>query len=287
MSRIPGTVPDIGKRIAQQLEKYAYSVGVDRMFSDFLDYSMWAMSVGTIPMPYKCTDEYILHLHELFKLLQETEPFEDPFGGVYEYLVSSHKASKLGQFFTPAHLCELISALLIAENSSMDTYRLMEKFLRREYDYMHEPSVGSGRNVLSFVNRVRTIAHNYYVRPKNFIIAIDLDPMCVKMTAMNMVLNDIEGIIYYGDTLRLELYAAYYVCKHPILRIPHVLKLDGNSFDRAVVFMKGESKPEVKQEPPKEEQITLFNLEPVEYVKEQMKRSKAKGGSDENQLTLF
>lgn len=111
----------------------------------------------------------------------------DPLGDFYEFLASGSKKSRLGQFFTPAALCDLM-AMMVTDGDWDKT--------------INEPCAGSGRMVLAINNQVKGC---YYV-------CQDLDPICAKMTTINCMMHEIKCEVHCMDTLVMnDIRASYYV----------------------------------------------------------------------------
>lgn len=124
----------------------------------------------------------------------------DPLGNFYEFLASKSKKSRLGQFFTPSHLCEMMAQLL--DNGEWG-------------QTINEPCSGSGRMVLAFDNSTKG---NYYV-------CQDLDPICAKMTAINLAMHEIKSEVHCMDTignrdLRFSFYINHQIWK---TKTPHII----------------------------------------------------------------
>ena len=83
-----------------------------------------------------------------------------------------------GQFFTPFHVCTMMAQM----NSSEETRSLN----------VLDPTCGSGRMLMAFGLQSK-ISHRYY--------GIDIDPMCVKMSAINLFLNGLQGEVICADAL--------------------------------------------------------------------------------------
>jgi len=119
---------------------------------------------------------------ELMKLYFKAEQngyWIDPLGDYYEVLAGNYKKSRLGQFFTPKPLCDIMSMLIIDKDDFGKT--------------VNEPTCGSGRIVLA--------ANNY--APGNYYVCQDLDPMCCKMAAINCCFHTVRAEIHCMDTLRM------------------------------------------------------------------------------------
>lgn len=103
----------------------------------------------------------------------------DPLGEYYELLASNSKKSNFGQYFTPKPICDMMAKFTITPNEWGKT--------------INEPCAGSGRMIL---------AANHQANG-NYFVAQDLDPICCKMTAINMCLHEIRGEVHNMDTLRM------------------------------------------------------------------------------------
>lgn len=124
----------------------------------------------------------------------------DPLGDFYEFLSSQSKKSALGQFFTPPSVCDLMAQL-------MDDKQWGKT--------VSEPCSGSGRMVLAFNQSTKG---NYYV-------CQDLDPMCTKMTAINLCMHEIKSEVHCMDTLRMSDIRFSFFINHQFwkLKTPHII----------------------------------------------------------------
>ncbi len=102
----------------------------------------------------------------------------DPLGDYYEALAGNYKKSRLGQFFTPKHLCDMIAQMTLTKGEWGKN--------------INEPCAGSGRMIL---------AANHFTEG-NYYVAQDLDPICCKMTAINMCLHEVRGEVHNMDVLK-------------------------------------------------------------------------------------
>ena len=102
----------------------------------------------------------------------------DFFGGIYEEMYQSKgKASTLGQFFTPPHLCDLMARISKPVNGMVN-----------------DCACGSGRTLLA-----GAAIHGF---PRdNFYVGEDLDMTSVKMCALNLMIHGCQGRVVQHDTL--------------------------------------------------------------------------------------
>ncbi|MGP8214230.1 MAG: N-6 DNA methylase, partial [Bacteroidia bacterium] len=112
---------------------------------------------------------------------------------------------KNGQFFTPEHVCDAMSAMLINKGEQNKT--------------ILDPCCGSGRMLLSAAKISRD----------NTFYGADIDYRCVKMTAINLCLNALPGEVAWMNTLSMEHWGGYTIgYTDPRLRIPIITKLSAN-----------------------------------------------------------
>lgn len=151
----------------------------------------------------------------------------DLLGDVYMELASRSKASRMGQFFTPAGVCDFAAQLTLHDIGDAAGKSILD------------PAAGSGRMLLA--------AHA--LQPKlGLIAAADLDPICTKMCALNFWLHGIRGEVAQMNSLSLEWFFAYQT--HPRYTWPFVTFLDEDRKEESVLYLqrmalvpKAESKP--------------------------------------------
>ncbi|MDN3665623.1 N-6 DNA methylase [Algibacter miyuki] len=118
---------------------------------------------------------------ELFIIYNNSKTFGewcDPLGEYYECLASNSKKSAFGQFFTPKAVCDMMANFVTPKDWGKQ---------------INEPCSGSGRMILA----------SNQITKGNYFIAQDLDPICCKMTAINMAMHEIRGEVHNMDTLRM------------------------------------------------------------------------------------
>lgn len=134
----------------------------------------------------------------------------DPLGDLYMDITSRHKSSRMGQFFTPEDLCTLMAEISLDRNRKAvdDTDQPIT---------VNEPTAGSGRNVLAFEMSRNREQRCYYV-------AEELDPICAKMCACNMMAHGLHGMVIQRNTILLDFITAYYIneVRYPICTVPFV-----------------------------------------------------------------
>lgn len=167
----------------------------DRFFGDFVDFlteSFMPERQGVyeqLKKRYKTLDGF-MQLTREYIMTQNRQIIEDgpngwydALGSYYEVLTSRGKSQWLGQFFTPSEVCTLM-ATLSGTSREMTGQGLT----------VHDPACGSGRLLLA----------SHAIAPGNYQFGADLDPICAKMTAVNMCVHGCEGEAVCMDSLALE-----------------------------------------------------------------------------------
>lgn len=163
---------------------------LSRVFDDLLTMIICAMGRGTAePLYLETVRKYDRDELEIFcKLFAElikiydkaraNEAICDPLGEYYECLAGNYKKANFGQFFTPLPICQLMAGITIDADDFGKN--------------INEPCCGSGRLVLA----------SNHIAKGNYYICEDLDPICCKMTAINLCFHEIRAEIHCHDTLR-------------------------------------------------------------------------------------
>ncbi|GAB3936968.1 N-6 DNA methylase [Larkinella terrae] len=186
---VPHELRAFNKLFSQMEHGFNYS----SFFSDFVEFlteSFMPQRVGVyerLKQQYGDLDRFVQLTQELI-LLQQSQivtdtDWYDGLGNYYECLTSRGKSQLLGQFFTPEHVCDLMVRLQGCEES-----------LKGKRQKVYDPSCGSGRLLLAF----------HALAPGNYHFAADLDPICARMTAVNMALHGCEGEAVCMDSLKWE-----------------------------------------------------------------------------------
>ncbi len=139
------------------------------------------------------------HLFELGKLYGKAvveNPFKDILGSIYQELASNFGKKGMGQYFTPNSLAGMMTAI---------NYNRAH-FENQEVVRFYEPASGSGVFPLSFMKTV--LQDNPEFMKKLSITCVDLDLLCVKMTVLQVLGNNLmhdchlgEIKVYHGNSL--------------------------------------------------------------------------------------
>lgn len=126
----------------------------------------------------------------------------DVFGTLYEDMyLTSGKASKTGQFFTPASLSDLMRAIIAPDKIEASSAKI-------DGSIVNDCAAGSGRLLLSHymeVSKQNPLAGRRYQY-----IAQDSDPLVCKMCTLNMMAHGMNGKVICQDTLALSTPSAVY-----------------------------------------------------------------------------
>jgi type I restriction enzyme M protein len=171
-------------------ERISYRHDSGTAFDDFLTIMMNFFNMNCQPLELKRyerrdIDAFNELLHEFLhvrKVASETRDWSDELGTFYEVLAGGCKRSSFGQFFTPVHLCTL-SAKMTANSSCSG-------------NFVNDPACGSGRMLVAF-----------HIQSKgNYLFGEDLDPMCCKMAALNLMFHGCVGEVININSISRDSY---------------------------------------------------------------------------------
>lgn len=185
------------------LGKYAHSNGMDfaQAFSEMLDFFIETFDAGKAKAAgydySSLLKEREESNHQLFDLLiswiQETtqgireEGAYDFFGTMYEEAVKGKfKSAVMGQFFTPLSICRAMAETINNPKALI----------------VNDSACGSGRTLLAYFAEYGK-GHYYYGE--------DLDPICVKMCTLNMMIHGMPGEVIHHDALEQNFITGYEV----------------------------------------------------------------------------
>lgn len=237
----------------KMFERAAYRHDYSRVFDDFLTMTLsqfgpqgmfdeWH-SQAMKPYDEKEKAAFTEMYFEMFRVFSEQvtekdKPYYDMFGRMYETISSNYKKSGLGQFFTPEEVVSVIVDLQCIDLKTGGGSRILD------------PCSGSGRMLF--------IAHTK--APGNFQYGIDIDHVCVKMTALNMMLHGCVGEVVCGNGLFLDQDWRFGLSINPVLThcgIPSIVKMEKDCsyiWSQWAHWEKGVAKKEKK----KSSQLSIF-----------------------------
>lgn len=168
---------------------FSYTNGFDpiNVFNDFLTYIIHGFSLGAPPLQswkYKRQQnmifmEMVTEWAQLMaRKIKDDKSWYDPFGDLYMALVSNSTQQSQGQFFTPAHICDIM--VMCIETGEKKTGQRI-----------NDPTCGSGRLLLTY--HVRNLG--------NYLIGEDINRTCCLMTVCNMLIHGCVGEVICHDSL--------------------------------------------------------------------------------------
>jgi len=179
--------------IDKQFEKLNNNSGyISTVFDDFLDFFIQQFSLKQDAEKMKRLNERygfenLLNMLRVIvteqnRIIGDEWDWHDIFGTYYEYIAGKYKRSGLGQFFTPKAICDVSSKMTLPDET--------EKTLT-----INDPACGSGRTLLSGY---------VHLKGKAILFGEDLDPICVKMTTLNIAMHGGMGEVICHNSLMPE-----------------------------------------------------------------------------------
>jgi len=229
------------KSFAQYMQQLARRNSISTIFSDFLEMTVCALSLGAmedryleIVRRYDKPEAYLMA--EAFGALviemdDRGEGLRDVFGDFFmEHISHGHN----GQFFTPEPVCELMARL----NEPIG-------FGQRVLDC----ACGSGR-ILMAAAKINRNALFY---------GADIDRNCCMMCLINMCLNGMFGEVAWMNSLSNQFYGAWQVQLHPTGKGPYIVQIT-ESESQIVLKLPEISKPVQVQSVPEQRSVSKADL---------------------------
>lgn len=210
------------RELEKLMNTFTYKNGfeVSRVFDDWLRFIIFGFDADHQPITewnYKPEHSQVfMQLTQEWAKVMSNEvngdnQWFDAFGCLYEAVIAGNgRRSNAGQFFTPEHVCDLMTKL-----NSNPEHKPIGK-------HVSDPTCGSGRTLLSFH------AHN----PGNFMCGEDFDRTCAMMTVCNFLIHGVVGEVVWHDSLQPDSWFDGWKVNtnlnnpmHKYNGIPHVQKL--------------------------------------------------------------
>lgn len=192
------------KRFSKEINSLAYRHSIAQVFDDFMEMAICAFSFGRMEDRYTeitrryNADEIQQFGNVLGAMLLDYEQcsstdgdWDDVLGNFFESTSTGSQASRMGQFFTPKSVCDMMARIADGEV--------------KEDSSCCDPACGSGRNLIAH-SRLNT--EN---RLNCFYVGMDLDRRCINMTVLNMFMYGLKGVVIHMDSLSLEVFSGYRV----------------------------------------------------------------------------
>ncbi|MET0465302.1 MAG: N-6 DNA methylase [Chitinophagaceae bacterium] len=123
---------------------------------------------------------------------------------LYDFLGQAYMAleqynERAGQFFTPQSVSDLIAKQLFqVEKEAFHEEYNSGPLVHRRRCMIHEPACGAGGMMLAITKEMKAIDAPPW---KWWFEAIDIDPMCVHMTYIQLSVAGAPGFVFQGNTL--------------------------------------------------------------------------------------
>lgn len=188
------------KQLTSMIQSFAFHNGKDtkQVLNDLLTYIIGNFNPEPQPDPFwKYTKEQNKEFHammcEYLSVMQrelERHEWYDAWGDLFMSLTPA--GGSRGQFFTPPDICNLMVEATV--DTSEEPTKVCGGFGKRIT--VSDPAAGSSRNLLAAHAR---FVHDNKRRP--YLVAEDMDLMCCKMSAVNMMAHGCFGEVICHNTL--------------------------------------------------------------------------------------
>ena len=195
------------KTFAQLMLQLSHKNSISTVFSDFLEMSVCAMSLGMkeeryleIVRRYDKPDVYLMS--EAFgAMVLEMDNggygLRDIFGDFFmEHISYGHN----GQFFTPEPICEMMAQIAGNIETGQSVY---------------DCACGSGRTLLAAAKINRWAVF----------FGTDVDRNCCMMCLLNLCLNGLKGEVAWMNSLSNDFYGAWRIEIHPLHLVPYIREI--------------------------------------------------------------
>ena len=223
------------------MEQLAPKHGVSHVFTDFLEMTVCALSLGQMEDRYfeiiksYNKEELLIFSSALAAVVidmeNDGEGLKDGFGDFFMEHISYGKA---GQFFTHEHICEMMALITIGEI--------------RDGERIADPCCGSGRTLLAAA-RINRNARFY---------GADIDRTCAMMCVINMCLNGMFGEVACMNSITNEFFSGWHINPHPVTGVPYLVPISESQSYMVLQL------PKHQKEQPKVRPQELPVFDPVE-----------------------
>ena len=190
------------KPLAKEMENfgYRYGIGMAETLSALLDYIISYCDPEGKPVDgWRYTKEqnqgFFSMMSTYFNIMQDalsSDGWHDAFGDLFMEWAGSKNA--LGQCFTPASICDMMADITFGDTKPDIPQMSCNGFGRRIT--VSDCACGSGRLLLAAASKLERIGAE-----KPYLIGEDIDAMCCKQTAINMMIHGCYGEVICHDTL--------------------------------------------------------------------------------------
>jgi len=142
---------------------------------------------NTAPKGEREADHFANALCELLAYMQTTN--KEALGPLYEEYAANHYA---GQFFTPPSVARMMARMTQTNPPAEGRFSV------------HDPACGAGACLIAAAQE-----QTYEQNNRAFFSGIDVDVNCVRMTALNLMFFNLDGLVIWGNALALDVRGAW------------------------------------------------------------------------------
>lgn len=181
------------------IDQFSRKHQVRSIFDDFLLMSVAAFTRGQMEKEYlECASRYDKNELALFGQMlgalvmdydnatRDNGEWDDILGDWF--MQHNSEASRMGQFFTPVSLCNLMAR--------MSSDKIVNGIV-------NDCSAGSSRNLIAHARLNPQNRFNYTY------VAQDLDRRCILMSVINYIMFGMKGVVIYMNTLSMQVYFGF------------------------------------------------------------------------------
>lgn len=211
------------KEIVSLLRQVAYTRGIDRVWSDWVEICAIALARADLAQREVREQRYLqviaqyeraeldqlvqafAHLVMSYELRVEAADFGDVLGSTFMMLDMGNAGA--GQFFTPYEVSRLMGNMMMG-----DGQRLVAKTDAHGFIRVLEPACGAGGMLIAAAHALHDAGLNY--QQCMHATAIDIDQRCVHMTFIQLALLHVPAVVIHGNGLTGECREQWFTPAH-------------------------------------------------------------------------
>lgn len=211
------------KEIVGLLRQVAYTRGIDRVWSDWVEICAIALARADLAQRDVREQRYLqviaqyeraeldqlvqafAHLVMSYELRIEAADFGDVLGSTFMMLDMGNAGA--GQFFTPYEVSRLMGNMMMGNGQSLVDKTNAQGFVR-----VLEPACGAGGMLIAAAHALHDAQLNY--QQCMHATAIDIDQCCVHMTFIQLALLHVPALVIHGNGLTGECREQWFTPAH-------------------------------------------------------------------------
>lgn len=211
------------KEIVGLLRQVAYTRGIDRVWSDWVEICAIALARADLAQRDVREQRYLqviaqyeraeldqlvqafAHLVMCYELRVEAADFGDVLGSTFMMLDMGNAGA--GQFFTPYEVSRLMGNMMMGDGQALVDKADAHGFIR-----VLEPACGAGGMLIAAAHAMHDAGLNY--QQCMHATAIDIDQRCVHMTFIQLALLRVPAVVIHGNGLTGECREQWFTPAH-------------------------------------------------------------------------